>query len=76
MSDLVLPIGTTVLCIKDCYEEFDEETEELKLLYIKGKEYTSHLQGMIKDEEGCTRQWKKDWFTLTPEFHIYFSVIN
>lgn len=73
-KELVLPVGSQVMCIKDCFQECEDD-EIVDPIYIKGVVYTVHLQGMIKDEEGCTRQWKESWYTLSPEFHQYFKII-
>lgn len=77
MSELVLPEDTTVLCIKDCYQDYDnmDDDDELVCLYKKGREYTVTKQGFLIDELGYQRQWKSDWFTLGREFYIYFKTL-
>ena len=76
-KELVLPIGATVLCIKDCWQDYDDlsDDDELVWLYKKGREYTATKQGFLIDEQGYQRQWKSDWFTLSREFYTYFKVI-
>lgn len=76
-KQLVLHIGQTVLCIKDCWQDYDDldPDDELVWLYKKGREYTATKQGFLIDEQGFQRQWKTGWFTLSRDFYKYFKLI-